>query len=120
MRLLIADDQAKVRSALRLWLGRQAGIQVLGEAVDARGVIDWVTAACPDAVLLDWELPGRDDLNLVLELRKRCPSMAIIALSGRGEARAEAWAAGADVFVSKGEPPEHLLVALQAFGCQGA
>jgi DNA-binding NarL/FixJ family response regulator len=120
MRLLIADDQAKVRSALRLWLGRQAGMEVLGEAVDARGVIDWVTVACPDGILLDWELPGRDDLNLVRELRERRPGMAIIALSGRAEARAEAWAAGADAFVSKGQPPDHLLVALEALALQAS
>jgi DNA-binding NarL/FixJ family response regulator len=78
--VLLADDQAKVRSALRLWLSRQAGIQILGEAVDATGVIDWIKAACPDVILLDWELPGRKARELIAALRRiywrRCNAWA--------------------------------------------
>jgi DNA-binding NarL/FixJ family response regulator len=116
MRVLIADDQVKVRSALRLWLGRRAGIQVLGEAVDARGVLDWVTAACPDVLLLDWELPGREDLDLVSQLRKRYPDVVIIALSGRAGVEGDARAAGVEAFVSKCGPPEGLALALEGVG----
>lgn len=116
MRLLIADDQAKVRGALRLWLERRADIRVVGEAVDARGMIDAVTASCPDAILLDWELPGQDGPDLVATLRQQCPGVSVVALSGRPEARAEALAAGADAFASKGEPPEGLLLALEGLG----
>jgi DNA-binding NarL/FixJ family response regulator len=122
MHILLADDQAKVRSALRLWLSRQAGIEVLGEAVDATGVLDWVTVACPDVILLDWELPGRDAADLVSELRSTCPGLAIVALSGRTEAKHEARLAQVDAFVSKGDPPEHLLTVLEGLhrGSTGA
>ncbi len=116
MCVLLADDQSKVRSALRLLLQQQSDIDVLGEAVDATGLLDWVRVTCPDLVLLDWELPGRQpSADLLAALRTQCPHLVVIALSGRPEARAAALAAGADAFVSKGDPPEALLAAID--GC---
>jgi len=111
MRVLLADDQAKVRSALRLLLSHETDIDVLGEAVDATGLLDWGQATCPDLVLLDWELPGFSS-DLMVALRELCPSLAVIALSGQPEARQEALDAGVDAFVSKGDPPEQLLEAI--------
>ena len=112
MRVLLADDQSKVRSALRLILEHQPDLNVLGEAVDAQGLLDWVRLVCPDVVLLDWELPGLPRHNLLSALRASCPHLKVIALSGRPEARQAALADGADVFVSKGDPPEQLLAAV--------
>ena len=115
MRVLLADDQSKVRSALRLILEQQPDLNVLGEAVDAQGLLDWVRLVCPDVVLLDWELPGLSRHDLLSALRARCPHLKVIALSGRPEACQAALAAGADAFVSKGDPPEQLLAAVN--GC---
>jgi DNA-binding NarL/FixJ family response regulator len=118
MRVLVADDQAKVRSALRLVVDQQQGIVVQGEAVNTTGLLDWVKAAAPDLVLLDWELPGPDRDHLLPRLRETCPETKVIALSGRPEAREAALEAGADAFVSKGDPPETLLAAIE--GCKQA
>jgi DNA-binding NarL/FixJ family response regulator len=113
MRVLLADDQAKVRSAMRLLLDHEGDIEVLGEAVDATGLQDWVRASTPDLVLLDWELPGFSP-DLLASLRESCPSLRVIALSGQPEARQRALGTGVDAFVSKGDPPEHLLAAISA------
>lgn len=115
MRVLLADDQAKVRSALRLLLGQQPGLEILGEAIDTTGLLDWVKAACPDIVLLDWELPGLPATALVPLLHYHCPELGVIALSGRPEARQAAMAAGAHAFVSKGDPPEILVRTIRAY-----
>ena len=112
MYVLIAEDRSRVRSALRLLLEQEPGIQVLGEAVDTTGLLDWVKAACPNLVLLDWELPGLGVARLLPALRELCPGLAVIALSGRAEARRAALDAGVDAFVSKGDPPERLLAAV--------
>ena len=112
MSVLLADDQSKVRSALRLVLEQQPAVSILGEAVDATGLLDWVKAACPDLVLLDWELPGLEADGLLPTLRELCPHLSVIALSGRPEARRAALDAGVDAFVSKGDPPERLLAAV--------
>jgi DNA-binding NarL/FixJ family response regulator len=113
MRVLLADDQAKVRSALRMLLAEHPDIEILGEAVDTTGLLDWVKAACPDLVLLDWELPGLPADAILSMLHEWCPGLRVIALSGRPEAVEAALGAGADAFVSKGDPPEALLVAIE-------
>jgi DNA-binding NarL/FixJ family response regulator len=113
MRILIADDQSKVRFALRVLLERQPGLQVVGETSDTGDLLIQLSVTCPDLVLLSWELPGADEIDLLPAIRRICPKLPVIALSGRLEARQIATAAGVDAFVSKSEPPERLLAAIQ-------
>lgn len=121
MRVLLADDQPKTRFALRLLLERQAGIAVVGEAADAEELLVQARATCPSVVLLDWELPNLAlDGSLLSALRGVCPSVCVIALSGRPEMRMTALSAGADAFVSKADPPERLLTAVRNAGTDSA
>ena len=113
MRVLLADDQARVRSALRLLMEQQPGFEILGEAVDATGLLDWLKAAHPDLVLLDWELPGLPAAELLRLLHGQWPGLLVVALSSQPGVRQAALDAGADAFVSKGDPPERLLAAVQ-------
>ncbi len=115
MHILLADDQAEVRSALRLLLEQEPGMCVVGEAAEAETLLAQEEATQPDLVLLDWELPGAQITDLLSALRVRCRRTIVIALSGRLEARQEAVDAGIDAFVSKGDPPEYLLATLYAF-----
>jgi len=71
-------------------------------------------------VLLDWELPDRGGAVALSHVRAAWPHSAVLAFSGRPEAREAALAAGADAFVSKGDPPEHLLEALARLEHGGA
>jgi DNA-binding NarL/FixJ family response regulator len=114
MRILLADSQAKVRFALRVLLERQSGLEVVGEVASAEELLALAAVLSPDLVLVDWTLAN----TVLLALRGGCPGLGIIVLSGRPEARRAALAAGADAFVSKGNPPEHLLAAI-ARCCQG-
>ena len=114
MRILLADDQKKVRFALRVLLERQPGVSVVGEAANTPELLSGTRETCPDVLLLAWEFPDRDVTSLLQELRLICPCLVVIVLSGRPEARQGALNAGADFFVSKGDPPECLLAAI---GC---
>ena len=116
VQVLIADDQPQVCSALRLMLRQDPDITVVAEAGDADQAILLAATRQPDLVLLDWELRGQRDGSVLAELRAARPGLKVIALSGRPEARPAALAAGADVFVSKGDPPEQLLGAVN--GCK--
>jgi DNA-binding NarL/FixJ family response regulator len=116
VRVLIADDQPQVCSALRLMLRQDPGTMVVAEASDADQAILLAATQQPDLVLLDWELRGQRDGSKLAELRAARPGLKVIALSGRPEARSAALAAGADMFVSKGDPPEQLLRAVD--GCK--
>jgi len=112
MRILLADDQPRVRFALRVLLGRQPGLKVVGEASAAKDLLAQVEETCPDLVLLGWELAGLTTAGLLSTLRQVHPGLFVIALSGRAGARRAALAAGANAFVSKTDLPERLLAAI--------
>ena len=121
MRILLADDQPKVRFALRVLLERQPGLKVVvDEAADAEDLLAQAEAACPDLVLLAWELPGLEAIGpsatpgkgLLSALREACPGLSVIVLCVRREMRQAALDAGADAFVCKCDPPERLLTAI--------
>jgi DNA-binding NarL/FixJ family response regulator len=116
MRVLLADNQPKVRFALRALLEQRPGLQVIGEAVDASDLLAQASAARPDLVLLDWKLRGLAAVDLVPALRQVCPDVYVIALSGQSEARRVALDAGADAFVSKIDSPERLLAVIDRCG----
>jgi len=118
MRILLGDDQLRVRFALRVLLERQPGLEVVGEASDAENLLAQAELVDPDLVLLGWELPGLATAGSLSALRRICPRVSVIALSGRPEARQVALSAGADAFVSKADPPERLLAAIDEHRCE--
>ena len=115
MLVLLADDLAEVRSALRFLLEQEPGMNVVGEVAEAQALLAQIEIIQPDLVLLDWELPGLLTIDLLLTLRSSCLHTKVIALSVRPEARNEALTAGTYAFVSKGDPPEQLLRTLHTF-----
>src|SRR3990172_2275896 len=119
MHVVLADDQAEVRSALRLILEDQQGLHVSSEACRADELLRAVEDVRDGVVILDWELPGLHTADLLRVLAATRPGLRVIALSGRLEARRAALDAGADGFVSKCDPPEELLRIVRAVcgGC---
>jgi len=113
MRVLLADEQPKVRFALRVLLEREPGLAIVGEVTNGDDLLHLVAVTLPDVVLLGWELPGLTAADVLSPLRRIQPGLLVIALSVRSEVRRLALSAGADAFVSKGDPPERLLAALR-------
>ncbi len=110
MKILLADDEGKVRSAIRLLLEQEADYQVVGELDCLDGLLSQVQEIQPDLLLLDWEISMHgSQVDLLNDLHNCYPKLRIIALSGRPESRLQAFASGVDGFVSKGDPPERLL-----------
>lgn len=58
MNILLPDDQAQIRSALRPLLEQEPGMVVAGEIADTRNLLPQIQILQADVVLLDWELPG--------------------------------------------------------------
>ncbi len=108
-RILLADDQPVLCSALRLLLEQEPGLDIVGEASDAHSLLLSTISIQPDLVLLDWELPGIAAATLLYLLHTQLPQLQVIALSSRPEAHQAALDAGVAAFVSKGDPPERLL-----------
>ena len=112
MRILLADGESNVRYGLRVLLEERPEFEVVGEAADAEDLLAQIEAACPDLVLLSWELPGLAGADLLPVLRRICDDLHVIVLSGRPEARQAILDAGANAFISKVESPEQLLAAI--------
>lgn len=119
MRVLLADDEPKVRSALRLMLEQLKKVEVVEEVDNAQELTARLNgqhgSSRPDLLLLDWELPGLHPGASISELCSR-NDLKVIILSGRCQAPQAALASLADAFISKYEPPDNLVAALQKMG----
>ena len=78
VRVLIVDDSATVRAALKTLLGRQSSIEVVGEAGEGRSAIAQVLRLSPDVVLMDLEMPGMDGLSAMEHIRSQRPTPIVV------------------------------------------
>jgi DNA-binding NarL/FixJ family response regulator len=109
MRILLADDQQKVRFALHVLLEQRPEVLVVGEAKDADELLAILNPTRPELLILDWTLPGLTEIGSIPALRKKKSDLYIIALSSRPELGKNAIEAGANAFISKIDPPDRLL-----------
>jgi DNA-binding NarL/FixJ family response regulator len=116
LRLLIADDRARTRRALRALLAVHPGFEVVGEAADGEAAVEGVERLQPDLVLLDVRMPRLDGIEATVRIKARWPAVRVVAHSLAVERRGDVLAAGADAFVPKGAPTDALLAALRADG----
>jgi DNA-binding NarL/FixJ family response regulator len=103
-----------VRSAVRLLVEQRLAAEVVGEVSSSEELLGEIGRLEPDVVLLDWDLPGTskcDLLETIRHFRRRPP---VLVLSTKQELMQEALDAGADAFVSKGDPPKRLLASIRA------
>ena len=117
IRIFIADNNLWVRESLGLLLEQNPNIKVVGKTDTVDGLMDAINQSAPDLLLIAWELSGGVDNRLILDLREKRLGMKIIALSSKQESKIAALRAGADAFVSKADPPDCLLAALDRVIC---
>lgn len=107
VRVLIVDDDRRVRQSLSGLIALRDGVEVVGTAPDSQHAIELVRSAEPDAVLLDLRLPAEEDgLGLCARICREWPTVRVVAMSVQTDLRAAALAAGAVAFVAKGGQPE--------------
>jgi DNA-binding NarL/FixJ family response regulator len=87
-------------------------LKVVGEAADGQEAVRLVETYQPDVVLMDAQMPVMDGLEASRRIKREWPQAKIIMLTVYNAHRAEAVAAGIDVFLSKGCPVETLLSAI--------
>jgi DNA-binding NarL/FixJ family response regulator len=80
IRLLIADDDRFMRSALAAGLAGE--FEIVGAAADADEAIRLAEEHRPDAAILDVDMPGGGGLRATKEIRSRSPRTAVVVLSG--------------------------------------
>ena len=92
VKILVVDDDAVVRGLYTIVL-RDAGASVTASATASEG-IDFATANCPDVVITDFRMPGRDGGWLLRELRARMPALPVIVITGDANAPDDASLSG--------------------------
>jgi DNA-binding NarL/FixJ family response regulator len=113
--VLIADDQALVRTGLRAILETQPDLTVVGEAVDGRDAVDLVRRRRPDVALMDIKMPGLDGLEATRRIVAEAgDATAVLVLTtfDLDEYVYEALRAGASGFLLKDTPAEQLIGAI--------
>ncbi|GAA5154944.1 response regulator transcription factor [Nocardioides marinquilinus] len=114
-RVLVVDDDALVRSALRLMLGGQADLEVVGEAVDGRDGLTRAAELRPDVVLMDIRMPRLDGLEATRALMAgpQPPKVVVLTTFDADQYVVEALAAGADGFLLKDTEPQEIVAAIR-------
>jgi DNA-binding NarL/FixJ family response regulator len=114
-RVLLVDDDALVRSGLRMMLAGAAGIEVVGEADDGRGVLPAVDRHRPDVVLMDIRMPHLDGITATRLLRGQPspPEVIVLTTFDADELVVRALQAGAAGFLLKDTPPAEIVRAIE-------
>ena len=115
VRVLLVDDDALVRSGLRMMLAGAEGIEVVGETDDGRGVLAAVDLHRPDVVLMDIRMPQLDGIEATRLLRAQPDPPAVVVLTtfDADELVLRALRAGAAGFLLKDTPPGEIVRAVE-------
>lgn len=116
IRVLIVDDHAVLRQALRFLLESQPGVEVVGDAKNGREAIEMAERLQPDVVLMDAVMPGLNGIEATRQIRRRLPRTKVLVLTGymEDEQIAGALKAGASGYIVKKSDLDELLLGIRA------
>ncbi len=114
IRVLIVDDQQRARQSLRALLSTWPQAGETREAASGRDAVRLVEESQPDVVVMDVRMPGMDGVEATRLIKDRWPQVKVVLLSMYNDYRNTTLTAGADAFVSKGEPADKLFSVLSA------
>ena len=116
IRILVVDDHSVVRQGLKMFLGLDPELEVVGEAVDGAEGIKQAKLLKPDVVLMDLLMPVMDGITAIGILRRELPDTEVIALTSVLEDSSVIGAvrAGAIVYLLKDTESDELCRAIKA------
>lgn len=120
IRVLLVDDDARVRRGWQMGLALEPDIEVVGAVGNMETAVLQAIATPPHVILLDIKLSGMDGLTGIAHLHRVAPGSAIIIVTVYDSAanQQKALAAGASAFVSKQTSFDQLLTLIRHFGDQ--
>ncbi|MET9573841.1 response regulator transcription factor [Streptomyces virginiae] len=117
IKVLLADDQALLRSAFRVLVDSEPDMEVVGEASDGAQAFAVARQERPDVVLMDIRMPGTDGLaaTRMISADPELAAVRVVMLTTFevDEYVVSALRAGASGFLGKGAEPEELLNAIR-------
>jgi len=102
VKVVIVDDADTIRSVLRLMLSKE-GYEVVGQYSTGNNLTSKLKALQADIVCLDYNLPDVNGLELLKDIRKTCPAVAVVMITGdqSENLKNQAIKAGASGFINK-------------------
>ncbi|OCC08349.1 response regulator transcription factor [Streptomyces sp. PTY087I2] len=117
IRVLLADDQALLRSAFRVLVDSEPDMEVVGEAADGAQAVELARATGADVVLMDIRMPGTDGLaaTRMISADPELAAVRVVMLTTFevDEYVVQSLRAGASGFLGKGAEPDELLNAIR-------
>jgi DNA-binding NarL/FixJ family response regulator len=116
IRVVLIEDNEVFRQALKMLLGLNHEIEVVGTRPDGAEAVEICRELRPDVMLVDYRLPGLDGVQVTRLVHRKCPEVSIVALTAAaGEREVEAMLdAGAVACVRKDEPLDAIVDAIRA------
>ncbi|KJY24957.1 MULTISPECIES: response regulator transcription factor [Streptomyces] len=116
LRVVIADDERMVRTALRVILDAEAGLEVVGEAATGAEAVSLVRSLAPDVVLMDVRMPEIDGIRAteqILATMPDPPRIVVVTTFENDDYVYDALRAGASGFLLKRADPDELIGAVR-------
>ncbi|AOY77034.1 response regulator transcription factor [Clostridium formicaceticum] len=83
LKVLIADDEPKIRKGIKLWIGENTyPFEVVGEAKNGREALEFTTKTSPELFLVDINMPMVNGLDFISQLKKLCPNSIVVIITG--------------------------------------
>jgi DNA-binding NarL/FixJ family response regulator len=114
MRIVIADDQKRTRQSLKALLSTSLPASEIWEAANGAEALQLAEDVHPQLFVMDIRMPDVDGIAATRGIKSRWPEVKVLVLSMYPGRQEEALAAGADLFIGKGESPERLLCAISS------
>lgn len=105
MKVLVADDESSARSRLIRLLGKEADLEIIGQAANGLEAVDLIENLQPDLVFLDIEMPGLNGLDALRAVRTGHPLPLVIFVTGYDEHALRAFNAQALAYLLKPVDP---------------
>lgn len=116
IRVLLADDQPLLASALATIISSQSDMEVVATCLDGQSAIDAINEQPVDIAILDIRMPGKDGIQALREIIQIAPNIRVLMLTTFNvpDFIERALAAGAHGFLLKDAEPEVLLQAIRS------
>lgn len=121
LRVFLADDHETLREGLKLIIGAQSDMEVVGEVGDGVAAIEQAKKLLPDVVVMDVSMPRLNGLKATQKLKECCPEVRVLALTRHKDDGylQQLLRAGASGYVLKQSPPAELLHAIRSIAAGG-
>jgi DNA-binding NarL/FixJ family response regulator len=115
--VLVADESEAFLAVTRHWIESRRDVRLVGTARSGASALEAAAELRPDLVIVEATLPEIDGFRLTRALKARAngPLVVIVTFHASAAARDEAFAAGADGFLSKGDFSDELDAILEAW-----